>query len=133
MLSASDRIYEGDSVRFGNGISGTVERMGWMETILRQPDDSKLAVPNADLASQQVSNLSRIHRSQVKQTLRFQYEDVDKLPKLIEDIKQEIREACPMLIVDGSRPFRVHFTCYQDDHVSLGNVPSEVASFSGVC
>ena len=32
MLASSDRIYEGDSVRFGNGQAGTIVKLGWMET-----------------------------------------------------------------------------------------------------
>ena len=119
LLATSDRIYEGDSVRFGNGISGTIVKLGWMETVLRGSDEIMLTVPNADLASQQVSNLSRIHKCQVKQTLRFQYKDVDVLPLVVNEIKREIRAACPELITDGTRPFRVHITDNAEDHIEV--------------
>jgi small-conductance mechanosensitive channel len=119
LLTASDRIYEGDKVRFGNGISGTVVKLGWMETIIRGTDEILLTVPNADLASERVSNLSRIHRSQVKQTLRFQYKDADMLPVVVGDIKKEIITSCPELITDGTRPFRVHWRSYGDDHLEV--------------
>lgn len=119
LLTASDRIYEGDSVRFGNGISGTVVTLGWIETILRGPDEILLSVPDADLASQRVSNLSRMHKSQVTQTLRFQYKDADMLPVVVKDIKKEIIAACPELITEGSSPFRVHWTSYGDDHLQV--------------
>lgn len=78
-----------------------------------------VTVPNADLAGEHVSNLSRIQRSQVKQMLRFEYKDVDKLPEVLEKIKEEIKVACPQLISDGSRPFRVHFTSYGPDHCEV--------------
>lgn len=90
-----------------------------METTIRGPDEIMVTVPNADLAGERVSNLSRIQQSQVKQTLRFEYKDADKLPLLVENIKQEIKSACPQLISDGSRPFRVHFTGYGPDHCEV--------------
>lgn len=119
LLASSDRIYEGDQVKFGNGIEGKIVKLGWMETILRGSDEIIVSVPNADLAGERVSNLSRIHKSQVKQTLRFEYKDADRLPLLVKDIKKEIMAACPELITDESRPFRVHFTGYGPDHLQV--------------
>ena len=112
LLSASDRIYEGDVVEFSNGIKGTVAKLGWVETVLRGSDEILLSVPNTDLSSQRVSNLSRLRKCQVTQTLRFRQSDIDKLPILIDDLKQEIRDSCPALIRDGTRPFRVVWTDY---------------------
>jgi len=119
MLSASDRIYEGDSVKFGDGHSGTIISLGWLETVLRGSDEVMVSIPNGNLLKQQVSNLSRVRFCQVKQTLRFKYKDADKLPVLLEAIKEEIRLACPTLITDGTRPFRVHWTEFADDHLTV--------------
>ena len=119
LLASSDRIYEGDMVKFGNGIEGKIVKMGWMETILRGSDEIMVSVPNADLAGERVSNLSRLQKCQVKQALRFHHKDVDRLPLVVEDIRKEIKEACPELITDGSRPFRVHFTSYGPDHCEV--------------
>jgi small-conductance mechanosensitive channel len=66
-----------------------------------------------------MSNLSRLKKSQVKQTLWFNYDVIDKLPALIKDIKSEIIDSCPNLIKDGSRPFRVSWTNYKDTHLEL--------------
>jgi small-conductance mechanosensitive channel len=119
LLSASDRVYEGDSVKFGNGLEGTVVKMGWIETVIRGSDEIMMTVPNSDLASQQLANLSRLLRCQIKQTLRFSYKDVDKLSKVCDDIKAEIRKACPELITDGTRAFRCHWIGYEEDHLSV--------------
>jgi MscS family membrane protein len=94
LLASSDRIYEGDSIllnKSNQNFIGTVHKLGWVETIIRGSDEIMVTVPNDELVSQQVSNLSRIHQCQVKQTLRFKYEDSEKLPALLEDIKREIR------------------------------------------
>ena len=50
--------------------------------------------------------------SSVKQDLRFKFSDADKIPQLLEDIKEEIIKACPDVILDGSRPFRAFWTGY---------------------
>jgi small-conductance mechanosensitive channel len=71
-----------------------------------------VSIPNKELADKSISNLSRIQMSNVKQELRFKYKDADKLPKVLEDIKDEIRKSCPEVIDDGSRPFRAYFTNY---------------------
>jgi small-conductance mechanosensitive channel len=120
ILSASDRIYEGDSVQLHkSGFSGTVARLGWLETVFRGSDEVMITLPNSQLLSEQVCNLSRIHQSQVKQTLRFPFSDSEKLPQLLQDIKTEIRSHCPSVITDGSRPFRCYWTDYADDHLEV--------------
>jgi len=48
----------------------------------------------------------------VSQQLCFRFQDADKLPKALEDIKDEIRTACPDVIDDGTRPFRAFWTGY---------------------
>ena len=63
--------------------------------------------------------MSRTPRSQVKQELRVSYDDAAKIPKLLESIKEEIKEDCPKLITDGSRPFRAHWRDYKDDHLQI--------------
>jgi small-conductance mechanosensitive channel len=120
ILSASDRIYEGDSIQLHkSGFSGSVAKLGWLETVLRGSDEIMVTMPNSDLLSQRVCNLSRIHQSQVKQTLQFSYADSEKLPQLLQDIKTEIRSSCPAVITDGSRPFRCYWTSFQPNYLEV--------------
>jgi small-conductance mechanosensitive channel len=60
-----------------------------------------------------------ITQCQVKQTLHFSYSDMKRMPSVINDIKEAIREACPALISDGSRPFRVHWTDFTEDRLQV--------------
>jgi small-conductance mechanosensitive channel len=106
LLIFSNKMYVGDNVTFGDGTAGRVTKLGFMETILRNSDNTVTRVPNALLAEQKISNVSRVRQSQVKQTLRFHYEDADKLPQVIDDIKEEIKKTCTRMITDGTRPFR---------------------------
>jgi len=77
------------------------------------------SIPNTQLANLRLTNVSRIRKCQVKQILRFSYEDASKFPALFSDIKKEIRASCPHVIVDGSRPFRVYWTDYKDGYLEV--------------
>eukprot|EP00978_Attheya_sp_CCMP212_P023728 scaffold73224_cov58-Attheya_sp.AAC.2 len=118
-MGASEKFLEGDEVRFGDGTSGVVVDMGWMETTLRSSDELTVTIPNTQLSSQRVVNLSRAKKCQVQQKLRFNYIDAEKLPALLEDILAEIKASCPDLITDGSRPFRAHWRDYRDDFLEV--------------
>ena len=57
--------------------------------------------------------------SQVKQTLRFRYQDLEIIPDLVNEIRLEIAASCPKVITDGSRVFRVKWVDFCDDHVEV--------------
>ena len=65
LLSASDRIYEGDFISI-NGNIRKVNRMGWLETALRGSDNILYTIPNTELLTSQTSNLSRVKTCQGK-------------------------------------------------------------------
>ena len=116
-MASSDRIYEGDIVRFGKEQVGTIVKLGWLETVLRGPDSVLVSIPNTSLVNQPVSNLSRIKYSQVRQTLRFNYKDRDVLPRVMQSIKEEVESSCPDLVTNGSRPCRAHWTDFGPGHL----------------
>ena len=118
-LMSSDKLYEGEKVRFGDGTMGKVQKLGWMITELQLPNELIVSIPNSQLAHQKLINISRMYRCHVKETLRFRYEDADRMEELLQDIKSEIRNSCPKLIVDGSRPFRAHWCGFRDDHLEV--------------
>eukprot|EP01082_Thalassiosira_pseudonana_P006987 g15034.t1 g15034 contig21:414159-415337(-) len=118
-LHLSEKMYEGDDVRFSDGTTGKITQMGWMETAIRNSDELTVRIPNTELAGQRVYNLSRTPRSQVTQTLRISYDDASKIPQLLTAIKEEIKTSCPKLITDGSRSFRANWRNYEDDHLQV--------------
>lgn len=118
-LHLSDKMFEGDDVRFSDGTSGKIEKMGWFETMIRNSDELVVGIPNTELSGKRIYNLSRTRRSQVKQELRVSYDDAAKIPKLLDSIKEEIKKDCPKLITDGSRPFRANWRGYEVDHLQV--------------
>jgi small-conductance mechanosensitive channel len=119
LLSLTGKMYVGDTVQFGDGTTGKVAKMSLFETSFLSSDNSRVRVPNGMLANQKMSNLSRVTQSQVQQTLRFRYQDADIIPDLVEEIREEIKSSCPRLITDGTRPFRVVWTNYNEDHLEV--------------
>jgi small-conductance mechanosensitive channel len=118
-MTTSNSFYVGDVVKFGHGSSnaftGTVLSLGWLETTIRGSDELIHTIPNAKFEGVTISNLSRNERCQVKQTLRFHYHDVHKLPTLLETMKENIIAATtPAIVTDGSRPCRVVWTDYKE-------------------
>jgi MscS family membrane protein len=119
-MTTSNRFYVGDFVKFGSAsgggsFSGTVMKLGWLETTIRGGDELIHTIPNAKLEGIAVSNLSRHERCQFKTTLRFHYKDIHKLEALLQAMKDEIINATSENIVtDGSRPCRVVFSDYKE-------------------
>jgi len=93
--------------------------MGWLNTEIRGFDEVITKIPNTQLSDIRISNRSRMMYSQVKQRLRFDYEAIDMIPQLCEEIREEISLSCPKVVTDGSRTFRVKWTDYQSDHVEV--------------
>ena len=117
-LASSNRFYEGDGIEI-DGLKGKVIKQGWMETIIRKGDEVLVSVPTIDLDKKQLSNMSRVYISQVALKLRVNYDHVGQLPKFVRDIQTELQQSCPKLITDGSRPFRVHWTDYEADCLTV--------------
>jgi small-conductance mechanosensitive channel len=118
-INFSDKMYVGDNVKFGDGTSGKVIKLGWMETVLKGSDDIHQSVPNGEIQGQKMSNLSRLRLCQVAQTLRFDYDDVDKIPEILDSIRSEIKQSCPKVVTDGTSPFRVFLTNFNEDHMEV--------------
>lgn len=118
-LSTSEKFRTGDMIKLGDNTSGVVSRMGLLYTEVRGGDEVITKIPNTQLANQRVSNLSRVPRCQVTQTLRFPYEALPIMPQLLESIKQEIEAACPDLITDGTRPYRANMNAFNADHIEV--------------
>jgi len=110
---------EGEKILLQDGTAGTVQKLGWLNTHLRQSDELVVRIPNTQISGKRVANVSRSRLSSVKQALAISCDDVDKLPKLTNDIKTEIRRSCPTLVDDGSRGFSVFFTDYKDKSVTV--------------
>ena len=118
LLTTSNRISENDHIKLGqSGLSGVVEKIGWFQTTLRHYNNQAEIIPNSELGMQRVTNLSRVDRCQLKQDIRIQFQDYHKIELILKSIKAEIKESCPTLISDGSKPFRAYVVAIREDHI----------------
>jgi small-conductance mechanosensitive channel len=63
--------------------------------------------------------VSRTRSSSIRQTLAVRYDDMDRLPKLCQDIKEEIREAVGDLLITEGRPFRVIWRDFKNTYLEV--------------
>eukprot|EP00985_Skeletonema_marinoi_P009290 scaffold4314_cov191-Skeletonema_marinoi.AAC.3 len=118
-LASSDKFAIGDNIALGDGTVGVVKNIGWLNTSIKGGDELVTSIPNSQLSNIRVTNRSNQRYSQVKQTLRFDYSDVDRIPALVATIKEEIRSSCPEVVTDGSHPFRVVWSNFEADHLEV--------------
>jgi small conductance mechanosensitive channel len=113
-IQGTNMYQEGDRILLADGTSGTVQKMGWLNTHVRRSDELVVRIPNTQISGTRMANISRTRLSAVKQSLTISYDDMDKLLQLIQDIQTEIRASCPTLIDDGSRSFLVSWTDFKE-------------------
>jgi len=106
MMIYMDRPFAiGDWVRSPDKqIEGTVEKIGWRLTVIRTFDKRPLYVPNSVFASIAVENPSRMSHRRIYETIGLRYDDVEKLPGIIKDVKamllahEEIDQSQTMIV-----------------------------------
>ena len=116
LLQAWDAVEVGETVRLGDGTEGTVVRIGLVETEILGGDHVPIRVPNSQIIGKRVHMYSRVSKSKVKQTLRFKYSDVEKMPTVLEDIKKEIMDTCSEKMLGEPS---VLLANYADDHIQV--------------
>ncbi|CAJ1945094.1 unnamed protein product [Cylindrotheca closterium] len=117
LMMASNKFHRNESIRLGDGTQGKVVDIGLLETTIMGGDDITVKIPHSKMTGQKFSNISRMQRSQAKFELQFHFEDLVRIDDIVQALKEEIRSACPKLITDGSRPFRVMWTDIATNHI----------------
>lgn len=115
-MATSDRFYEGDNVHFGDGTQGYIVKMGFLRTKIRKYDSTVIDIPNTQLGGQRVINISRTSTCRVITQIRFEYKDMQNIPKALEAAKKEIAKSCPELIKEG-KPFRAMISSFERHYV----------------
>jgi len=90
-------------------IEGTVEKIGWRLTIIRTFDKRPLYVPNSVFTSIAVENPSRMSHRRIYETIGLRYDDVDKLPSIVADVKQMLKQHPE---IDQTQTLMVNFNSF---------------------
>lgn len=100
----------GDWVRSPDrNIEGTVETIGWRLTRIRTFDKRPLYIPNSVFANIALENPSRMTNRRIKETIGIRYDDVDKLPAIIAEVKAMLLSHPD---IDTSQTLMVNFNAY---------------------
>ena len=94
-------------------------KKGLMETVIIDNEEMAMAIPNKELYSSRLINISRIKYSTIMQEIRFNYEDCQKLPSVLEEIIKEIRTTCSLVVTDGSKPLRANFKNFGKSYLEV--------------
>lgn len=106
-----DRPFDlGDWVRSPDKqIEGTVEKIGWRLTVIRTFDKRPLYVPNSVFTSIAVENPSRMSHRRIYETIGVRYDDVAKLPDIVNDVKAMLMAHAE---IDQSQTMIVNFNSF---------------------
>lgn len=90
-------------------IEGTVEDIGWRQTVIRTFDKRPLYVPNSIFTSIAVENPSRMQNRRIYETLGVRYSDVSVVPEIVSGVR-EMLENHPE--IDTSQTIIVNFNVF---------------------
>ncbi len=92
-LITDQPVRVGDTCKFGN-TTGVVEDIGLRSTRIRTPERTVVSVPNGELSTMQIENLSRRDRMRLHTVLTLRYETTaDQLRHLIIEIRKLVAAA----------------------------------------
>ena len=110
-FSVGDTISSPDRV-----IEGVVERIDWRYTTIRTNNKQVLYVPNGIFIDIIVINQSRMSNRRVDQKIGVRYDDISKIPKIFEGIRDFLAEYSE---VDPGPGIFVHLTDFSSTSVNF--------------
>ena len=90
-------------------IEGTVEHIGWRLTRIRTFDKRPIYIPNGIFSTIAVINPSRMTRRRIYETIGIRYDDIARLPAILDDIRQMLLDHPE---IDNSQTLMVHFNSF---------------------
>ena len=82
----------GDWIRSPDrNIEGTVERIGWRQTVIRGFDTRPLYIPNSAFANIAVENPSRMRNRRIYETIGIRYADARVMGVIVADVEAMLR------------------------------------------
>lgn len=90
-------------------IEGTVEKIGWRLTSIRTFDQRPLYIPNATFTNIAVQNPSRMSHRRIYETIGIRYDDVQKLPAIVKDVKAMLLDHPE---IDHNKTLMVNFNSF---------------------
>ncbi len=88
MIHVNQPFQLGDLISLPNSsIEGTVEEIGWYETILRSKDKQPIYIPNALFSKAYVINGQRRTHRRVLENISIRHKDLTQVPAIVQDMR----------------------------------------------
>ena len=97
-------------------VEGVVEKISWRTTLIRTFDKRPLYVPNAIFVNNHIENPQRMKNRRILETIGVRYEDITKLPALLKDVEEMLREDEG---IDNNQTLVVAFDKYGDSSLNF--------------
>ena len=113
-----DRPFKiGDWVRSPDrSIEGTVERIGWRQTLIRTHSKNALYIPNGMFLTIVIENPSRMSHRMIKEVIGLRYDDLGKMRAIIEEVQAFLEAAAD---VDQAKPVLARFDTFNESSIDF--------------
>ena len=110
MLHLDRPFRSGDWIRVsGEGIEGTVERIGWRQTRIRTHSRNVLFVPNGLFLTAVIENPGQMSHRMIREVIGLRYDDFERMRPIVAEVEEMLR-ASPHL--DQDLPLLVRFDSF---------------------
>ena len=107
----------GDWIRSPDrSIEGTVEKIGWRVTVIRDFQSRPIYVPNAIFTSIIVENPSRMDNRRIYETIGLRYSDLTSMEKVVSEVKAMLNSHDE---IDVDKTMMVNFNEFSDSSVDF--------------
>jgi len=98
------------------GIEGTVEDIGWRQTVIRKFDRRPVYVPNALFTTAAVETPSRMTHRRIYETIGLRYDDIGQVQAITDEVREMLRSHPE---IDTSQTLMVHFNAFADSSLDF--------------
>ena len=97
-------------------IEGTVEKIGWRVTVIRNFQSQPIYVPNSVFTNIIVENPSRMANRRLYETIGLRYGDLDSMKKIVSEVEDLLKNHPD---IDSSKTLMVNFNAFSDSSVDF--------------
>ncbi len=107
----------GDWIRSPDrAIEGTVEKIGWRLTVIRNFESQPMYVPNSIFTNIVVENPSRMANRRIYETIGLRYTDIASMDKIVDEVKAMLLEH---EAIDSGQTMMVNFNAFSDSSLDF--------------
>ncbi len=117
MLHMDRPFKTGDWIRSPDrNIEGTVERIGWRQTLIRTHSKNAMYIPNGMFLTIVIENPGRMSHRMIKVVIGLRYEDMGRMRAVVDDVQKHLESSGDF---DKQMPCLVRFNAFNDSSIDF--------------